>query len=228
MDETLDMAELCLVHRSAAFALPKALPETGVDMPSIISVRLEDLRLCHAIMRRAESIEKRLMRICSNEMCTRHAMSGPLKRCPCGLAYYCSRSCQKADWRAQGRHRNECGLHAQYDLKISSRDWSHLNSLAVALVFDCRGEIFGHTRAVPLQDNILLDLDLRECGMMYISLSVHYAGYELQSIIMPPFEDISEIRDADIDQLDSAEKQWWDRGGHYIRESVEDKHDTPT
>lgn len=126
VDETLGCIERGLIHRSAASAVSVRVHEHP-GLPPTVRERLENLSKNHAVARFARALEARLMRVCSNQMCAQQALSGDLRRCPCGFAFYCSRSCQKADWRA--RHCQICDAHSGSETDIPPRIRSYLFAL---------------------------------------------------------------------------------------------------
>lgn len=183
----------------------------------------------------AQALRIRLMRVCASRECVQLLHSGSLRRCSCGINFYCSRSCQKTDWRA--RHRKEC-MKDVWDDELDPR--TRLLRFTQALVNlvlsyeiyvyasedSSAGDAAVNRDLAPEESSARLTLDL---GVSSDNAEPDYRPDHIKDLVDFPQRyvrlaqyfslsllGLSKATIKDFGRLDSPEEQWWDRGGHFL------------
>ncbi|KAG2038118.1 hypothetical protein BDR03DRAFT_955209 [Suillus americanus] len=127
--------------------------------------------------------EKVHVQTCHNDNCRKTVSTGTLKRCGgCLHTYYCSKSCQRYDWR-RGKHKAYCirvqerpALSLGEMNGISNRDLKFLDCVIEDELKKHRGRIAGH----GLKTNVIeLDLTHGEPNITFDSRGVNPSPFKL-------------------------------------------------
>ncbi|KAF7289179.1 MYND-type domain-containing protein [Mycena indigotica] len=125
------------LYRSVLIRLPKALsrikPLANTELVKPWSELTALIQERLVLLNEYENDDLTSQRGCDNVQCGLITHKTSLRRCAgCLVVYYCSRACQKVDWR-EGNHRNKCesfSSRVEHDYAHAvPRDWSFIRYL---------------------------------------------------------------------------------------------------
>ncbi|KAF7327021.1 MYND-type domain-containing protein [Mycena kentingensis (nom. inval.)] len=122
-------------------------PEDKLRSPELVVrweylVGLVEARMQHLKDYRSGNLQAGRFRACDNIECCRIAFKTELKWCSgCRESYYCSRDCQRTDWRESHRRICAANRRAREECALSPRDLSYLHALLETAWIQTREDI---------------------------------------------------------------------------------------
>ncbi|KAJ7616608.1 hypothetical protein FB45DRAFT_230814 [Roridomyces roridus] len=145
---------------------------------------------------------------CYDESCTKTKLKGDnmslFGRCKC--AYYCSVTCQRADWPRHKPRCNKLVAQAALDGPISGEFWRWRKELGVELYQDIAAHALrGHPDADSIESKIiLLTLRLRDTPGTSTDLQV----FQFQSLEVLELSDLGALTGEPAEDLVQAMREW--------------------